>query len=119
MVIPLQRSACCYFHPDQQHLVQLTSLAIAVETGDAVGAELNNGLRARTAATVEAAATVDSTRHLIGLSSTEALMLFQLLQAALLHPPMREGVMGQPQLHRFHRQLSGALGRALASGAQK
>jgi hypothetical protein len=125
MVIPLQRSACCYFHPDQQHLVQLTSLAIAVETGDAVGAELNNGLRTRTAATVEAAAAVeaveavDSTRHLIGLSSTEALMLFQLLQAALLHPPMREGVMGQPQLHRFHRQLSGALGRALASGAQK
>jgi len=125
MVIPLQRSACCYFHPDQQHLVQLTSLAIAVETGDAVGAELNNGLRTRTAATVEAATAVeaveavDSTRHLIGLSSTEALMLFQLLQAALLHPPMREGVMGQPQLHRFHRQLSGALGRALASGAQK
>jgi hypothetical protein len=105
--------------------VQLTSLAIAVETGDAVGAELSNGLRTRTAATVEAATAVeaveavDSTRHLIGLSSTEALMLFQLLQAALLHPPMREGVMGQPQLHRFHRQLSGALGRALASGAQK
>jgi hypothetical protein len=28
-------------------------------------------------------------------------------------------VIGQPELNRFHRQLSGALGRALASGAQK
>jgi hypothetical protein len=46
-------------------------------------------------------------------------MLFQLLQAALLHPPMREGVLGQPELNHFHRQLSGALGRALACGAQK
>ena len=112
----LQRSAGCYFQPQQQQVVQLTSIDIGVELGVEIGAELKSGLKPRSAAPVEA---IDPSRHLIGLSSKEALMLFQLLQAALLHPPMREGVLGQPELNRFHRQLSGALGRALAHGAQK
>ena len=41
-------------------------------------------------------------------------MLFQLLQAALLHPPMREGLMGQSEYSQFHRQLSGALATAVS-----
>ena len=45
-------------------------------------------------------------------------MLFQLLQAAMLHPPMREGLMGQSDYNLFHRQLSGALGSALGGRSQ-
>ena len=114
--MPLQRSAGCYFQRQQQQVVQLTSIDIGIERGVEIDAELKNGLRPGSTTPIQA---IDPSRHLIGLSSKEALMLFQLLQAALLHPPMREGVIGQPELNRFHRQLSGALGRALASGAQK
>ena len=52
--------------------------------------------------------------HLLCLSSKEGLMLFQLLQAALLHPPMREGLMAQSEYNQFHRQLSGALATAVS-----
>ena len=45
-------------------------------------------------------------------------MLFQLLQAAMLHPPMREGLMGQSDYSLFHRQLSGALRSALGGRSQ-
>lgn len=45
-------------------------------------------------------------------------MLFQLLQAAMLHPPMREGLMGQSEYSQFHRQLSGALAVAVSGRPQ-
>lgn len=45
-------------------------------------------------------------------------MLFQLLQAALLHPPMREGLLGQSEYNQFHRQLSGALASAISGRTQ-
>lgn len=56
----------------------------------------------------------EPSEHLLCLSSKESLMLFQLLQAALLHPPMREGLMGQSEYSQFHRQLSGALATAVS-----
>jgi len=60
----------------------------------------------------------EPSEHLLCLSSKEALMLFQLLQAAMLHPPMREGLMGQPEYSQFHRQLSGALAVAVSGRPQ-
>ena len=65
-----------------------------------------------------AAPSPDPSEHLICLSSKEALMLFQLLQASMLHPPMREGLLGQSEYSLFHRQLSGALGSALGGRPQ-
>jgi hypothetical protein len=62
--------------------------------------------------------TPEPSEHLLCLSTKEALMLFQFLQAALLHPPMREGLMGPSEFSHFHRQLSGALATAVSGRAQ-
>lgn len=105
--MPLQNGSTCYVRLQQQQRVKLTSVHI------------KNRIRPHT--DVDAPSTEptsEASEHLICLSSKEVLMLFQLLQASLLHPPMRESLMAQGEYSRFHRQLSASLGSALAGAPQ-
>jgi len=99
----LQTLPDCYLRHHWQQLVKLTSINIKNRISPQV---------ARFDPVSE------PSEHLLCLSSKESLMLFQLLQAALLHPPMREGLLGQSEYNQFHRELSGALASALTGRPQ-
>jgi len=64
------------------------------------------------------AATWQEREHLLCLNQQEALMLFGLLQAALRHEPSRQTLLSSGDYKQFHRQLSQALAKGLASAAE-
>ena len=53
--------------------------------------------------------------HLICLSQQEALMLFGIMQAAVLHEPMQACLLGRHEYSAFYRTMTTALARAAAA----
>jgi hypothetical protein len=53
--------------------------------------------------------------HLICLSQREALMLFGVFQAGLLHETMQDSLMGKHEYGHFYRTMMAALAKAVAS----
>ena len=56
----------------------------------------------------------DTPEHLLCLTHKELLMLFSLSQAALMHAPMRDCLMGKHDYQAFHHQLTRSLKAALS-----